>query len=314
MPLLDCAALLKESKASKAKVLAEAFVKHAIPMIDVAGLQEAFIQKIKTSSKPEVPIFAYKTTEITVDGNEPAEDSFSGQTVASMAYEFCDKLPCGTPIGKAISGFAACELLGMVLGPNIYIKTRFLSSDQDHPQWVGYTNDIVASFQEKPVKRSATGLAWWPEAFLNELMPQKDVVPGTLANPIGPPPPLERVGATAGDEPTKPPSVWNTTDCGECHGEDFSLEKGYVFSEAWYTSTSRLKYYVRPEFVTENLEQLEQMVAEEHAARSSAKVDSYLDERPDMKCTYCGEMYSVCGGDHGDDMRYEQQFYDRSGY
>ena len=30
-------------------------------------------------------------------------------------------------------------------------------------------------------------------------------------------------------------------------------------------------------------------------------------ERPDEKCTYCGKMDSDCGGDHGDDMRYDQQ-------
>ena len=27
------------------------------------------------------------------------------------------------------------------------------------------------------------------------------------------------------------------------------------------------------------------------------------DERPDAKCTFCGEMESECGGDHGDEMR-----------
>ena len=34
---------------------------------------------------------------------------------------------------------------------------------------------------------------------------------------------------------------------------------------------------------------------------------TYLDERPDEECTYCGKMDSDCGGDHGDDMRYDQQ-------
>jgi len=168
--MLDCTVLLKESKASKAKVLAEAFVKHVIPLIDASKLQDAFLQQIKASSKPELPVFSYKTTEITVDGSTIAEDSLSGQTVASMAYDFCDKLPCGTTIGKAVSGFAACELLGMVLGPNIHVKTRFNCRNEDHPQWLGYTSEIVAQFQEKPVKRSASGLAWWPEAFLNELI------------------------------------------------------------------------------------------------------------------------------------------------
>ena len=185
MPLLDCAALLKESKASKAKVLAEAFVKYAIPMIDVAKLQEAFIQQIKTSSTPELPIFAYKTTEIVVDGSEAVEGCLSGQTVASVAYEFCDKLPCGTPIGKAVSGWAACELLGAVLGPNIYISKRFKSRVEDHPQWLGYTADIVASFQEKPVKRSSSGLAWWPEAFLNELITKMACHHGTTLDEEG---------------------------------------------------------------------------------------------------------------------------------
>jgi len=170
MSLLDCAVLLKESKKVKTKLLAEAFVKHAIPQIDPGKLQEAFVQQIKTNIKPELPIFSYKTTEITVDGSTAAEDSLCGQTVASMAYEFCDKLPCGTPIGKAISGWAACELLGMVLGPNIHVKTRFKCRNEDHPQWLGYTSEIVAQFQEKPLKRSASGLAWWPEAFLKELV------------------------------------------------------------------------------------------------------------------------------------------------
>jgi hypothetical protein len=214
---------------------------------------------------------------------------------------------------------------------------------------------------------------------------------------IGPLPPLE------GDEPVRDATESIRGECHDDHGKDFSLEKGYVFSEAWYTSTSCLKYYVRPDFVAENLEQLEQMVAEKHAARSSAKDDghkvipnnsksknppilnlkhysggarnlfsippspslltwkshlgttqqpatsadtqdegsdeggcsiprntagtvekpslpyspapgaielpwgTYLDERPDEECTYCGKMESDCGGDHGDDMRYEQQ-------
>ena len=226
MPLLNCAALLNESKKVKTKVLAEAFVKHALPLIDAGKLQEAFIEQIKKSSKPEVIIFSYKATEIVVDGSTIAEDSLTQQTVSTVAYEFCDKLPCGTPIGKSVFGWAACELLGMVLGPNIHVRKQFKCRNEDHPQWLGYTCDIVASFQEKPVKRSATGLQWWPESFLNELMPQKKEVvwtrgpDGMMRCPngginlqdarthwlwstridIGPPPPLERVGATAGDD------------------------------------------------------------------------------------------------------------------
>ena len=38
------------------------------------------------------------------------------------------------------------------------------------------------------------------------------------------------------------------------------------------------------------------------------------DERLDQKCSYCGKMESICGGDHGDDMRWEQQEYRRRRY
>ena len=294
MPLLDCAALLKESKASKAKVLAEAFVKYAIPMIDASRVQEAFVQQIKLTSKPELPIFAYKTTEISVDGSTIAEDSLSGQTVASVAYDFCDKLPCGTPIGKAMSGFAACELLGMVLGPNIHVKTRFKSRDEDHPQWLGYTSDIVASFQEKPVKRSASALAWWPEAFLNELMPQKKEVvwtrgadgmmrcPGGGLNlqdartnmlwqtrlDIGPPPPLERVGT---GEPV------------------ISGLARRLFSMPRSTAPGAQEDGAPPARPFLPLECL------------GAGLNP--EERDDQKCTFCGEMERECGGDHVDEMR-----------
>jgi hypothetical protein len=36
--------------------------------------------------------------------------------------------------------------------------------------------------------------------------------------------------------------------------------------------------------------------------------NEFYDDR-DRKCTYCGQMIGDCGGDHGDDMRWEQQLY-----
>ena len=36
--------------------------------------------------------------------------------------------------------------------------------------------------------------------------------------------------------------------------------------------------------------------------------DRFWDDR-DRKCTYCGQMIGDCGGDHVDDMRYEEQCY-----
>jgi hypothetical protein len=35
--------------------------------------------------------------------------------------------------------------------------------------------------------------------------------------------------------------------------------------------------------------------------------DIYRDDR-NRKCTYCGEVIGDCGEDHGDDMRWEQQY------
>ena len=298
------------------KVLAEAFVKHAIPLIDVAGLQEAFVQQIKKSSKPELPILGYRTTEIVVDGSEAVEGCLSERTVASVAYDFCDKLPCGTPIGKATSGWAACELLGAVLGPNIYISKRFKSRVEDHPQWLGYTCDIVATFQEKPVKRSAKGLAWWPEDALKQLLPQqaqaqplpqqaqaqqpqqaeecKDIAErmiqagilytthSLVANEaarlrdlaaLGPPPPLERVGATAGE-----PVISGLAR------RLFSMPRSTAPGAT--ASTVELPTMARPFLPLECL---------------GAGLNP--EERADDKCTFCGEMVRECGGDHGDEMR-----------
>jgi len=43
-------------------------------------------------------------------------------------------------------------------------------------------------------------------------------------------------------------------------------------------------------------------------AKLLADLNSLLrDERPDKECRYCFKMVSVCGEDHGDDMRWEQR-------
>ena len=173
MPLLDCNALLQFSKDSEVKVLAEAFVKHVLPLID-PYLQERFVEQIKATSKPELIIFSYKATHILTDPSAIPEDTFTGKKVSTICYEFCDKLPCGTPIRKALSGWASCELLGMVLGANIHVRKQFRSQDEEHLDWTGCTFDLIAEFQKNPVKRSSSGLQWWPEAFLNELISKKD--------------------------------------------------------------------------------------------------------------------------------------------
>lgn len=279
MPLLDCDALVKQSKMSKTKLLAEAFVKHAIPMIDASKLQESFLEQIKTTSKPELVIFSYKTTEITVDGSTIAEDSLTGQKVSTVCYEFCDKLPCGTPIGKAVTGFAACELLGMLLGPNIHVNQRFKSRDEDHPQWLGYTSEIVAHFQEKPVKRSSTSLAWWPEDVLKQLLPQQ---------------------AQAQPQAQQPQQAEECKDIAER-----MIQAGILYTTHSLVANEAARL--------RDLTALGPPPPLERVGATADSYDAYLDERPDEKCTYCGEMDSVCGGDHGDDMRYEQKLYDRRG-
>jgi len=325
MPLLDCDALLKESKTSKMKVLAEAFVKHVIPMIDGSRVQEAFVQQIKVTSKPELVLFSYKTTEITVDGNEAAEDSLSGQTVASMAYEFCDKLPCGTPIGKAMSGFAACELLGMILGPNIHVKTRFKSRGEDHPQWLGYTSEIVASFQEKPVKRSASGLAWWPETFLKELITstagattqQFERSSESLLNAL--------LATDASPESNSEDVVWTRDADGvmRCPGNGMDLRDPRT-NALWQCGLAsdapkeqtvpggarRFFSIERDRRAVLRCSRPDPILDFKHNSRTQKLPHgTYLDERDDQKCTYCGQMESDCGGDHGDDMRYDNQIY-----
>jgi len=39
---------------------------------------------------------------------------------------------------------------------------------------------------------------------------------------------------------------------------------------------------------------------DEHQKKEQEQVQ---EDRPDEKCTFCDEMYSECGGDHGDEMR-----------
>jgi hypothetical protein len=93
---------------------------------------------------------------------------------------------------------------------------------------------------------------------------------------LGPPPPLERVGATAGEEPVISGLARRL----------FSMPRSTAPGAT--ASTVELPTMARP-FPFLPLECL------------GAGLNP--EERADDKCTFCGEMERDCGGDHGDEMR-----------
>ena len=233
MPFVDCEKLLQAKKLMQSKVLAEALVNHVLPK--VVDLEKEFLERIKKGLPAEVPIFTYQATELLVNGSTPIEGFFittvaPSRTVASLAYDVCDRLPCGTTIGKAVAGWAALELLSTALGSNIRVyKHRGEKCDYNsRPEFNAYFYTLVARLENKPLERSANSLAWWPQA------------------------------------------------------DRLTVEGGKV---VWPT----------PEPPTEA------------TAEAAAEIYDDDDDRyGDHKCSYCGEMESICGGDHGDDMRWEQ--------
>ena len=228
MPFVDCEKLLQAKKLMQPKVLAEALVNHVLPK--VVDLENKFLERINKGLSAEVPIFTYQSTELLINGSTPVERFFidtvaPSRTVASLAYEVCDRLPCGTAIGKAVAGWAGLELLSTALGPNIrvYKQRGEKFTINCCAEFDAYSYTLIARLENKPLKRSGNALAWWP------------------------------------------------------HADRLTVEDGRV---VWPT----------PEPPTETT------------------VELYDDDRyDDHTCTYCGEMESICGGDHGDDMRWEQQ-------
>ena len=148
-------------KVMEPKVLAESFVNHALPMIVLQDLEKNFLALIKKGLPVEEPIFIYQTTRLLEDPNSIAE-GFSTK-VSTLAREHCDCLPCGTPIGKATSGWAALELLGTILGPNIRVSKKEEVIDR-YASFIVLRVALIASLQDKPLKRSGSADLWWPHA------------------------------------------------------------------------------------------------------------------------------------------------------
>lgn len=89
---------------------------------------------------------------------------------------------------------------------------------------------------------------------------------------LAPPPPLERVGATAGDT-----DLPKCRYCGEMH--DYDYYQPWEYCPCTFCGK-----------------------------RYSECLDSCLRHKiQDEKCTFCGEMESECGGDHSSEQRYIMQ-------
>jgi len=249
MPIVDCEKLLQAKKLMQPKVLAEALVNHVLPK--VVDLEKEFLERINKGLPAEVPIFTYQSTELLVNGSTRVE-GFTNATVASRAHDDCDCLPCGTAIGKAVSGWAALELLSTALGPNIRVYTVLGEMVDSCAYYRVHMFTLVARLENKPLKRSGSALAWWPHAD------RLTVENGKVVWPASAPVPLP-----ATDE------------------------------RALRRAERNAASEVAP--------------PTEMAADIAAGIYDDDDGRyDDHECSYCGEMESICGGDHGDDMRWEQ--------
>ena len=206
MPLVDCSYLLQAKKQMEPKLHAEAFVNHVLPKVAEMDLQNKMLALIKEGLPVEVPIFTYLTTRLLADPNSIPE-GFNTK-VSTLAREYCDHLPCGLAIGKAVAGWVALSLLGTAIGDSILVTKKREEFDK-HTSFVVMKVILIATIQEKPLKRYPLSLEWWP------LADRITVIDGKV--------------------------IWPSEDT--------------------------------------------------------------YEERPDEKCTFCGEMYSECGGDHGDEMR-----------
>ena len=261
MPLVDCEKLLQAKKLMQPKVLAEALVNHVLPK--VVDLEKEFLERINKGLPAEVPIFTYQSTELLVNGSTPIEGFFintvsPSRTVASLAYDVCDRLPCGTTIGKAVAGWAALELLSTALGPNIRVyKHRGEKCDYNsRPEFNAYFYTLVARLEKKPLTRSLNALTWWP------------------------------------------------------HADRLTVENGkVVWPDASAALPAAAPLPANDERALRRAERLKAEVA--HPTEMTADIATEIyddddDRYDDQECTYCGEMESICGGDHGDDMRWEQ--------
>jgi len=175
MPIINCTKLLQAKKAIEPKVHAEAFVNHVLPKVVELDLEANLLTCIKRGLPAEVPIFTYNTTKLLVNGSSIPYGF--GVTVAEEAYQSCDCLPCGTTIGKALSGWAALELLSMTLGPNIRVYKKEGVLIETRPTFTISKVTLIARFENKSLKRSTSAVKWWPNAGQVTVMDNKVVWP-----------------------------------------------------------------------------------------------------------------------------------------
>ena len=243
MPLVDCKKLLEAKKLMQPKLLAEALVNHVLPKVAALDLEKEFLQRINKGLSAEVPIFDYQATELMVNGSTSVERFFintvaPSRTVASLAYEVCDRLPCGTTIGKAVSGWAALELLSTAIGPNIrvYKHRGEKITINCSPEFDAYFYTLVARLENKPLTRSFNALQWWPHA--DRLTVEDGKVVWPVAEPVAEPveePVEEPVVAEIYDDDRYDDHRYDDQECSYC-GQMMSIcgeDQGCATSKAF---------------------------------------------------------------------------------
>ena len=84
-----------------------------------------------------------------------------------------------------------------------------------------------------------------------------------------------------------------------------------VYEQTWNETvaqrTERERLEQEQEDKYKTIEERDALWRRQHEEYDAMTAEVSDDERLDQECSYCCQMDSICGGDHGDDMRWEQQ-------
>ena len=174
MPILDCAALVQANKSLESKRLIKAFINHALPSVERLNLQAKFQDLMAKDLPTEVEIYSYAAVALKMDGStmvHHCDNLFLQQgtdrplvKLATAAYQHCSKMPCGTPVNKAVTS-DSLKLLAVILGPNVQVYKKY----QDHwdaEYWTHQRVSIMAIFRTKPFNQSQ----------IKEMFPEADQI------------------------------------------------------------------------------------------------------------------------------------------
>ena len=305
MPILDCAALIQANKSLESKRLIKSFINYVLPSIERLNLQAKFQDLMAKDLPTEVEIYTYAAVTLKMDGSTMVHhggDFLLRGTdrplvkLATAAYPHCSKMPCGTPVNKAATS-DALKLLSIILGPNVQVYKKH--HDQwDSEYWMHQRVSIMAVFRVKPFNQSWPHIKeMFPEAEQISIVddkvcwtkPTRSVPSSTEVNCCANPP--TEVSGLPPRTLTVLPGVAHAAQTG---WEGIDGEVGTIESTSW--GIFDLAPCGRP------------LCAECGKIQYVCHCKEFYDDR-DKKCTYCGQMIADCGEDHGDDMRWEQQYY-----